>query len=194
MINDFINDQGELALIIEEKYDGDFLISGYALPTGSKKGRKEELQATYTVASLLVSGKDKEVHRTLSSYFGVLKDIRDIHKQWRHIEESNRMLEDNPSRWIRIYFYMEVNPLYAPPPVGSVKDVFITRKYKLVMQKVRPVTGGLPSEFRIKWNIKRDSLKDMLILSERPPDFTPTGRYTVERKEQINKVHKEEFL
>ena len=76
-----IDDQGELALIIEEKYDRDFLISGYALLTGSKTFRREELQATYTVAGSLVRGEDKKVRGTLSSYFGVLKDIRDICKQ-----------------------------------------------------------------------------------------------------------------
>ncbi len=194
MINDLIDDQGELALIIEEKYNRDFLIGGYALPTGSKTSRREELQATYTVASSLVRGKDKKVHGTLSSYFGVLKDIRDVCEQRRHVEESDRMLEDNPSRWIRTYFYGEIDPLYTPPPVGLVKDVFTMRKYKLVVQKVRPVTGGLPSEFRIEQNIKGDPLKDMPTLSERPPNFTPTRRYMEERKEQINKVHKEEFL
>ncbi len=104
------------------------------------------------------------------------------------------MLEDNPSRWIQTYFYGEINLSYTLPPVGLVKDVFMTRKYKLVVQKVRPVMGGLPSEFRIERNIKGDPLKDMLTLSEWPPDFTPTGRYIEERKEQINKVHKEEFL
>ncbi len=54
--------------------------------------------------------------------------------------------------------------------------------------------GGLPSEFRIERNIKGDLLKDMPTLSERPPDFASTGMYTAERKEQIDKVHKEEFL
>ncbi|SJL10760.1 uncharacterized protein ARMOST_14154 [Armillaria ostoyae] len=189
-----IDDQGELALIIEEKYDGGFMIGGYAQPMGSKKFRREELQATYAVASSLVSGEDKKARGTLSSYFGVLKDIRDIREQWKHVDESNRMLVDNPSRWIWTYFYGEVDPSYSPPPVGLTKDVFTTRKYKPVAQKVRPVTGGLPFKFRIKRNIKGDPLKDMPKLSERPPDFIPTGRYTTERMEQIDKVHNEEFL
>ncbi|SJL18605.1 uncharacterized protein ARMOST_22202 [Armillaria ostoyae] len=173
VIDDLIDDQGELALIIEEKYDGGFMIGGYAQPTGSKKRRREELQATYAVASSLVSGEDKK---------------------WKHLDESNRMLADNPSRWIRTYFYGEVDTSYSPPPVGSTKDVFAMRKYKPVAQKVRPVTGGLPSEFRIERNIKGDPLKDMPKLSEWPPDFIPMGRYTMERMEQIDKVHNEEFL
>ncbi len=81
MIDDLINDQGELALIIEEKYDGNFLIGGYALPTGLRKFRREELQVTYAVASSLVRGEDKKAHGTLSLYFGALKDIRDICEQ-----------------------------------------------------------------------------------------------------------------
>ncbi|SJL13049.1 uncharacterized protein ARMOST_16486 [Armillaria ostoyae] len=194
VIDDLIDDQGELALIIEEKYDGGFVIGGYAQPTGSKKFRREELQATYAVASSLVSGEDKKARGTLSLYFGALKDIHDIREQRKHVDESNRMLADNPSRWIRTYFYGEVDPSYSLPPVGLTKDVFTTRKYKPVAQKVRPVTGGLPSEFRIKRNIKGDPLKDMPKLSERPPDFIPRGRYTTERMEQIDKVHNEEFL
>ncbi len=77
------------------------------------------------------------------------------------------MLEDNPSRWIQTYFYGEINLSYTLPPVGLVKDVFMTRKYKLVVQKVRPVMGGLPSEFRIERNIKGDPLKEFLWPEER---------------------------
>ncbi len=36
MIDDLIDDQGELALIIETDQDGDLMISGYAKPTGSR--------------------------------------------------------------------------------------------------------------------------------------------------------------
>ncbi len=49
MINALINDQKELTLIIKEKYNGNFLISSYALPMGLKKFKREELQVTYTM-------------------------------------------------------------------------------------------------------------------------------------------------
>src|SRR5277367_1069328 len=71
------------------------------------------------------------------------------------------------------------------------KSVF---KYKPVAIKTRPVIGELPAEFRIKREIRGDPLKEMPKLSTNPPDFEPTGRYALERKEKIDKVHKEEFL
>ncbi len=43
MINDLIDNQGELALIIETDQEGDLMISGYAKPTGSQKFKQDEL-------------------------------------------------------------------------------------------------------------------------------------------------------
>ncbi len=43
MINDLIDDQGELALIIETDQDGDLMISGYVKPMGSQKFKQDEL-------------------------------------------------------------------------------------------------------------------------------------------------------
>ena len=60
--------------------------------------------------------------------------------------------------------------------------------------KTRPVVQELPAEFRIKREIIGDPLADMPKLSPNPPDFTPTGRYTQERKEQFDKVHEGDFL
>ena len=67
-------------------------------------------------------------------------------------------------------------------------------KYKPVALKVKPVYADLPKDFRIVRDIKGDPLADMPKLNPRPPEFTPTGRYTQERKEVIDKVHEEEFL
>ncbi len=104
------------------------------------------------------------------------------------------LLEANPSCWIETYFYNTVDPEYTLPIVGTVKDVFATKKYKPVAQKIRPITGGLPSEFRIVREIKGDPLKDMPQLSTHPSEYMLMGRYTVECKEIIKKVHKEDFL
>lgn len=76
----------------------------------------------------------------------------------------------------------------CPPPPVAVS------KYKPVAQKVRPVLSALPQEFRIIRNITGDPLKDMPQLRPRPPSFTPTGRYTEERKEAIDAVHGGDFL
>ena len=67
-------------------------------------------------------------------------------------------------------------------------------KYKPVALKTRPVVQELPAEFRIKREIIGDPLAEMPKLSPNPPDFVPTGRYTQERMEKIEKVHGEDFL
>ncbi|KAJ3779488.1 hypothetical protein GGU10DRAFT_240718, partial [Lentinula aff. detonsa] len=68
------------------------------------------------------------------------------------------------------------------------------RKYKPVAKKVKPIIGELPQRFRIIREITGDPLKDMPKLSTHPPEFTPTGRYTEERKAIIDKVHEGDFL
>ena len=67
-------------------------------------------------------------------------------------------------------------------------------KYKPVALKTRPVVQELPSIFRIKREIIGDPLAEMPKLSHHPPYFVPTGRYTQERKEKIEKVHSGNFL
>jgi hypothetical protein len=67
-------------------------------------------------------------------------------------------------------------------------------KYKPVALKTKPVVQELPAEFRIKREISGDPLAEMPKLSTNPPDFSPTGRYTQERKDQFDKVHGGEFL
>ncbi len=68
-----IDDQGELALIIEADQDGDLMISGYAKPTGSQKFKQDELRAAYAIVSSKVCGEDTKARGTLSSDFGALK-------------------------------------------------------------------------------------------------------------------------
>ena len=67
-------------------------------------------------------------------------------------------------------------------------------KYKPVALKTRPVIQELPAEFRIKREIIGDPLAEMPKLSPNPPEFVPTGRYTEERKEMMDKVHDKDFL
>ena len=67
-------------------------------------------------------------------------------------------------------------------------------KYKPVALKTRPVIQELPDKFRIRREIIGDPLAEMPKLSPNPPEFVPTGRYTEERKEKIDKVHEGEFL
>ena len=76
------------------------------------------------------------------------------------------------------------------PPLA----VFAGKKYKPVALKVRPVETELPSQFRIIHNIKGDPLENIPTQLMQLLDFAPTGRYTQERKEQLNKVHAGDFL
>jgi hypothetical protein len=75
-------------------------------------------------------------------------------------------------------------------PVASV----LASKYKPVALKVKPIVTGLPEQFRIKREIKGDPLEGMPALSPNPPDYIPTGRYTQERKDEIDKIHSDDFL
>ena len=70
---------------------------------------------------------------------------------------------------------------------------YLGKKYKPVAQKVRPVYSELPDKFRIRRDIKGDPLKDMPALNPVSPEFTPTGRYNEERKDQFEKLH-QDFL
>src|ERR1700726_2423104 len=68
------------------------------------------------------------------------------------------------------------------------------KKYKPVIQKVHPILGELPDKFRICRNIVGDPLLNMPQLDPNPPPFQPTGRYTQDRKEKLDKVHNTDFL
>ncbi|KAI0323142.1 hypothetical protein GY45DRAFT_1212559, partial [Cubamyces sp. BRFM 1775] len=63
------------------------------------------------------------------------------------------------------------------------------KKYKPVAKKVRASKGPCPEQFRIERNITGDPLANMPQLNPHPPEFTPTGRYTAERKEAMDRAH-----
>jgi hypothetical protein len=75
-----------------------------------------------------------------------------------------------------------------------IVNSFAGKKYKPVALKVKPVYTDLPEKYRIIREIRGDPLAGIPILNTSPPDFTPTGRYTEERKEIIDKVHGGDFL
>jgi len=68
------------------------------------------------------------------------------------------------------------------------------KKYKPVAKKVRPVMTDLPERFHIVRNIIGDPLASLPVLSTNPPPYQPNGRYTLEHKEFIDKVHDGDFL
>ena len=75
-----------------------------------------------------------------------------------------------------------------------VVSVYAGKKYKPVALKVKPVYTELPEQYRIKREIKGDPLEGMPSLNPNPPEFVPTGRYSKERMQDFEKVHKGNFL
>jgi hypothetical protein len=67
-------------------------------------------------------------------------------------------------------------------------------KYKPVAKKVHPVIRELPEKFCIECKIIRNPLDDLPVLNPNPPLFIPTDRYTLERRDQLNKNHPGSFL
>jgi hypothetical protein len=76
---------------------------------------------------------------------------------------------------------------------GEPVSVFASR-YKPVALKTRPVLADLPNKYRIIRDIKGDPLEGMPELNTIQSEFVPTGRYTQERKEIMEEVHKGDFL
>ena len=73
-------------------------------------------------------------------------------------------------------------------------QVLAGKKYKPVALKTRPVYAELPESYRIKRDIRGDPLENMPKLNPQPPEFEPTGRYTQERKDQFDEIHRGDFL
>ncbi|KAF9538175.1 hypothetical protein CPC08DRAFT_608265, partial [Agrocybe pediades] len=73
-------------------------------------------------------------------------------------------------------------------------DIYAKKKYKPVAKRTKPVSTDLPEKFRVVRHIIGDPLESMPTLSPHPPDFVPTGRYTADRKESMDRYHPEGFL
>ena len=78
-----------------------------------------------------------------------------------------------------------------PPSTVEVTDILTKtgKKYKPVALKTRPILGELADKFRIVRNIIGDPLANLPTLNPDPPKFTPTGRYTQERKDLFDKAN-----
>jgi len=63
------------------------------------------------------------------------------------------------------------------------------KKYKPVARKIKPVIGELPDKFRIIRRIIGNPLETLPILPTHSPPFSPTGRYTQERKDLFDKLN-----
>ena len=167
-IDDLVDDQGELALTIDfNASDSTGEVSACAvLPNNTSH---DNLAAAYVSLCDL----DSPTFNTLADSTQTVSLV------------SDRYLFDSKADHGR-----HVSPTNVLPPLA----IYAGKKYKPVALKVRPVETELPSRFRIIRDIKGDPLENMPTLPTHPEDFTPTGRYTVERKEQLDKVHTGSFL
>jgi hypothetical protein len=84
----------------------------------------------------------------------------------------------------------------ASKHLAPYTDLFLSakRKYKPIAKKVRPVIGELPEKFRIEHKIIGNPLDNLPVLNLNPLPFILTDRYTLERREQLNKNHPGNFL
>jgi len=81
-----------------------------------------------------------------------------------------------------------------PPPTDeSPTPVYITRRYKPVAKRIKPVPTTLPEQFRIQRRPVPNALDDIPTLPTHPPDFVSGKRYTQERKD-ANKQNATGFL
>ena len=86
-----------------------------------------------------------------------------------------------------------VEEVYGPPTQED-HALCLAKKYKPVALKIRPVLGELPDRYRIRREIIGDPLASLPQLPVQPPEFTPKGRYTSERKEKMEAGHDPDFL
>ena len=140
-------------------------IVGYTLPRRARAFEEGEVRNAF-LAQSMENPKYEDEDRALLTKF---------------LEDSVWQSKVTPPKHVDGLYFAEEN----------IRSVY---KYKPVALKVKPVIKELPAEFRIKREIIGDPLAEMPELSPNPPDFEPTGRYTQERKEQFEKVHKGDFL
>src|ERR1700742_783028 len=179
-LEELIEDQGEVAVTFISDGNGNLTISGYSELVSAGPNRKDEIRDLYLAAALRhneIKGEESEKERLLA-YQGHLNSIRQYVQQIKQ--------KDTSSAGQNVEQYVQQR--------RNEPGVVDKKKYKPVARKVKPVLGTLPGEFRIERNIRGDPLAGMPRMNPRPCDFKPTGRYTAERKEIIDKAHPGEFL
>ena len=162
--------------------NGDLKITGYNKLVTKGTNKRDEIRDLYLAAVLQndsMGGTVKEKERLIAYQ----KQVEEIRQFVQHTTSNNKEscvnTQDQPTQI----------PLRRNEP-----GVVDKKKYKPVAKKVRPVLGTLPGEFRIERTIRGDPLEGMPEMNPQPRDFEPTGRYTAERKEIIDKAHPGDFL
>ena len=186
-----IADQGDVAVIIEEDptKPGQFVISAY-MDFDSSSPSSQDISYSYLSACDL---SVTENNLATSAYISCDSDSYSV--RLPSVTSVTSLATDTVPTHSASH-----SPLTLLVPVpdidtrGPEVDTFAARKYKPVARKIRPVLADLPDKFRIVRNIIGDPLADMPTLSPNPPPFSPTGRYTADNREIIDKVHPGDFL
>jgi len=160
--------RGEVSCIIELDEEGKPFVSE-ALLLDRDDITRDEMQLLYLQKSIdSMQIKDREM---LEQFLQKVKWSENSKRRLTTVEEKESVLEE------------------AEDSVSC-----FAKKYKPVTLKVRLVLGTLPERFRITREIVGDPLKGISKLPERPPEFQPKGRYSLERKRKLDAAHSEEFL
>jgi len=141
-----------------------------ALPLDIQELSRDEIQLLYLQKSIQTEENKRDP--VLEQFFMELRQPRAAGKAVVAVEEDNKKVS-----------------------LKEAADVAcFAKKYKPVALKVKPVLGTLLERFRIIREITGDPLKGLPKLPEHPPEFSPKGRYTAERKEKLDLGHMSNFL
>jgi hypothetical protein len=181
-----VKDQGEVAITFEEDGKGGYNILSFALPTDDEFSKEEKRNLYLSEYLKHEKSVEKEDRPALVNYLG--KYFSEVDQKLggtQTVESMMNVIYDHENK---------AAPGTKKEESPETRETFVTKKYKPVAQKIRPVYQDLPDKFRIIRDIKGDPLDTLPLLNKNPPEFVPTGRYTAERKEQFDKVHSGEFL
>ena len=129
-----------------------------------------------------VSGPGVAQVRTRFTHSPLADSVESLPSRFR----SSRIVEDLEITNSHIGTDTGIGTVTLSNAVVAVKKK-TKKKYKPVAVKVRPILAELPDKYRIVRNIIGDPLASMPVLDPHPIAFKPCGRYTLERKEIIDK-------
>ena len=206
-----IPDQGEVAFTFEADSSGNPInIIGYGLPPNGTTFDRAGLRDAFLAANHF---HETELDLSIINFGTSKKKREDLNKdpkellegyimgEYKEHEEGDESILLSQAQGLReaIENDAEIRSSWNQVIRGHFleqeeKRLSLGAKYKPVALKVKPMLDQLSDEFRIERNITGDPLADMPVLSPHPPEFTPTGRYTQERMEHIERVHDQDFL
>lgn len=165
-----IKNQGEIAVIVEQNAQGEYMITHVNKPRKDNTFQKDEIRDLFLAQAVSSNNWQDKEREQVGTYLSQAYSEREVDKQARGVFGLQEVQIDRDK---------------------ISAQVFVTKKYKPVALKVKPVLQALPSQYRIKREIVGDPLAEMAPLSTTPAMFEPTGRYTEERMRKINESHKD---